>query len=121
MAEKILVVDDDEDTVKFMVLMLTRLGYQVVTAPTGMQALEVAHREHPDLIILDVMMPGMDGYEVARSLRRHPETAVTPILMFTAKSKVEDKVTGYETGVNISLTTPIHPVDLQANIKSLLI
>ena len=121
MAEKILIVDDDIDTVKFMELMLSRQGYQVVSATTGMQALEVAHREHPDLIILDVMMPGMDGYEVARSLRRHPETAVTPILMFTAKSKVEDKLAGYETGVNIYLTKPIHPVDLQANIKSLLI
>jgi CheY-like chemotaxis protein/MinD-like ATPase involved in chromosome partitioning or flagellar assembly len=120
MPEKILVVDDDLDTVKFIEIMLSKQGYQVVSATSGLLALEVAHREHPDLIILDVMMPGMDGYEVARSLRRHPETAVTPILMFTAKSKVEDKVTGYETGVNIYLTKPIHPVDLQANIKSLL-
>jgi pilus assembly protein CpaE len=120
MSEKILIVDDDLDTVKFMEIMLTKQGYQVVSATSGLQALEVAHQEHPDLIVLDVMMPGMDGYEVARSLRRHPETAVTPILMFTAKSKVEDKLTGYETGVNIYLTKPIHPVDLQANIKSLL-
>ena len=121
MPEKILIVDDDPDTVKFMELMLSKQGYQVVSATNGLQALEIAHSEHPDLIILDVMMPGMDGYEVARSLRRHPETAVTPILMFTAKTKVEDKIAGYETGVNIYLTKPIHPVDLQANIKSLLI
>lgn len=120
MAEKILIVDDDVDTVKFMQLMLTKLGYQVVTAANGMQALEVAHRELPDLIILDVMMPSMDGYEVARSLRRHPETAITPILMFTAKAQVEDKVKGYDTGVNLYLTKPIHPIDLHANIKSLL-
>ena len=121
MPEKILVVDDDVDTVKFMEMMLSRQGYQVVSATGGMQALELAHSERPDLIILDVMMPGMDGYEVARSLRRHPETALTPILMFTARSKVEDRLAGYDTGVNIYLTKPIHPVDLQANIKSLLI
>lgn len=120
MAEKILIVDDDADTVKFITLMLNRLGYQVVSAMNGVQALELAHSEHPDLIILDVMMPGMDGYEVARDLRRHPETAVTPILMFTAKAKVEDKITGYNTGVNIYLTKPIHPVELHANIKTLL-
>jgi MinD-like ATPase involved in chromosome partitioning or flagellar assembly len=85
-----------------------------------MQALEMAHQQRPDLIILDVMMPGMDGYEVVRSLRRHPETALIPILMFTAKSQVEDKLAGYEAGVDIYLTKPIHLVELQANIKTLL-
>jgi len=66
------------------------------------------------------MMPGLDGFEVARSLRRHPETALTPILMFTAKTQVEDKLAGYEAGVDIYLTKPVHPVELQANIKALL-
>jgi CheY-like chemotaxis protein/MinD-like ATPase involved in chromosome partitioning or flagellar assembly len=121
MTDKILIVDDDADTVKFIALMLNKLGYQVVSAMNGVQALEMAHSEHPDLIILDVMMPGLDGFEVARSLRRHPETAVTPILMFTAKAKLDDKITGYNAGVNIYLTKPIHPVELQANIKTLLV
>jgi pilus assembly protein CpaE len=85
-----------------------------------MQALQIAHEQRPGLIILDVMMPGLDGYEVARSLRRHPETALIPILMFTAKSQMEDKLTGYEAGVDIYLTKPIHLVELQANIKTLL-
>ena len=73
MADKILVVDDDPDTVKFINIMLSRLGYQVVSATSGMEALERVQVEHPDLIILDVMMPGMDGYEVSRNLRRNPK------------------------------------------------
>jgi CheY-like chemotaxis protein/MinD-like ATPase involved in chromosome partitioning or flagellar assembly len=120
MPEKILIVDDDPDTVEFLRLILTRQGYQTLSALNGMQALNQAHSQQPDLIILDVMMPGLDGYEVARSLRRHPETALIPILMFTAKTQVEDKVAGYEAGVDIYLTKPIHPVELQANIKALL-
>jgi DNA-binding response OmpR family regulator len=120
MGEKILIVDDDADTVKFISMILSRLGYDIVTALNGEQALEQARREQPDLIVLDVMMPGLDGYEVARILRQHPETATTPILMFTAKAQVDDKVTGYNAGVNIYLTKPIHPIDLQANIKTLL-
>ena len=120
MGEKILVVDDDADTVKFISMILTRLGYDIVAALSGQQAFELAHTEQPDLIVLDVMMPGLDGYEVARILRQDPQTAATPILMFTAKTQVDDKVTGYNAGVNIYLTKPIHPIDLQANIKTLL-
>ena len=120
MADKILIVDDDPDTVKFINIMLSRLGYQVVSATSGMEALERVQVEHPDLIILDVMMPGMDGYEVSRNLRRNPKTATTPILMFTAKTTIEDKLAGYDAGVNLYLTKPIHPIDLQANIRNLL-
>jgi DNA-binding response OmpR family regulator len=120
MADKILVVDDDPDTVKFINIMLSRLGYQVIAATSGMEALERVQGEHPDLIILDVMMPGMDGYEVSRNLRRNPKTATTPILMFTAKTTIEDKLAGYDAGVNLYLTKPIHPIDLQANIRNLL-
>jgi CheY-like chemotaxis protein/MinD-like ATPase involved in chromosome partitioning or flagellar assembly len=121
MADKILVVDDDPDTVKFINIMLSRLGYQVTSATSGMEALERVQTDHPDLIILDVMMPGMDGYEVSRNLRRNPKTATTPILMFTAKTTIEDKLAGYDAGVNLYLTKPIHPIDLQANIRNLLI
>src|SRR4030067_2165257 len=120
MTDKILVVDDDPDTVKFINIMLSRVGYHCVSAPSGMEALERVQVEHPDLIILDVMMPGMDGYEVSRNLRRNPKTATTPILMFTAKTTIEDKLSGYDAGVNLYLTKPIHPIDLQANIRNLL-
>ena len=120
MAEKILIVDDDPNTVDFLKLILSRQGYMTLDAKNGMEALNLAHSKQPDLIILDVMMTGLDGYEVARSLRRHPETALIPILMFTAKTQVEDKLAGYEAGVDIYLTKPVHPVELQANIKALL-
>jgi CheY-like chemotaxis protein len=121
MPGKILVVDDDPDTIGFLENLLTRQGYEVIAAENGMQALNLAHKDHPDLIILDIMMPNMDGYEVARSLRRHPETALIPILMFTAKSQVEDKVAGYQAGVDIYLSKPVHPVELEANIKALIL
>lgn len=120
MSEKILVADDDPQTVNFLRLMLERQGYTVVSAGDGLQALETAQRERPDLIILDVMMPGMDGFEVARTLRRHPDTANISILMFTAKTSVNDKLVGYNAGIDIYLTKPIHPVELNANIKTLL-
>lgn len=121
MAEKILIVDDDPETVKFLKLVLERQGYLILEAANGMQALKTAHSERPDLIVLDVMMPGMDGFEVARSLRNHPDTASIPILMFTAKTQMQDKLAGYESGVDIYLTKPVHPVELQANIKALLL
>lgn len=120
MAEKILIVDDDPETIQFLSLVLTRQGYQPLAAKNGMEALSLARSDKPDLIILDVMMPDMDGFEVARNLRRHPDTALIPILMFTAKTMVEDKLAGYESGVDIYLTKPVHPVEMQANIKALL-
>ena len=120
MAEKILIVDDDPETVKFISIFLKRQGYEPLVAQDGMEALRIAHDQPPALIVLDVMMPGLDGFEVARSLRRHPETALIPILMFTAKTQPQDKIQGYEAGVDIYLTKPIHPLELQANIKTLL-
>lgn len=121
MAEKILIVDDDHDTIEFLKIVLTRQGYQTIIAGDGIEALQVANQEMPDLIILDVMMPNLDGYEVARTLHRYPQTAMIPILMFTARAQMEDKVVGYDAGVDLYLTKPVHPLDLQANIKNLLL
>lgn len=120
MADKILVVDDDPDTVKYISIFLKSQGYEVIEAFDGMTALKLAHERHPDVVILDFMMPNMDGLEVARSLRRAPDTAQTPILMFTAKSQTQDKLEGYNAGVDIYLAKPAHPVELNANIKALL-
>lgn len=120
MSEKLLIVDDDLETLRLISLMLQRQGYQVVTANDGRQALSQAQSELPDLIILDVMMPDVDGFEVAKRLRAAPETAPIPILMFTAKSQVEDKVSGYEAGADDYLTKPIHPAELSARLKALL-
>ena len=120
MAEKILIVDDDLDTLRLVGLMLQRQGYQISAATNGQQGLDKAFDEDPDLILLDVMMPDMDGYEVTRRLRQNPSTAETPILMFTAKSQLDDKVAGFEVGVNDYLTKPTHPSELQARVKTLL-
>jgi DNA-binding response OmpR family regulator len=120
MPEKLLIVDDDLETLRLISMMLQRQGYQVVTANDGRQALLQADSEHPDLIILDVMMPDMNGFEVASRLRAQPQTTSIPILMFTAKSQVEDKVAGYEAGVDDYLTKPIHPAELSARLKALL-
>jgi len=120
MADKILIVDDDLDTLRLVGLMLQRQGYHISAATNGQQGLEKAFEEDPDLILLDVMMPDMDGYEVTRRLRQNPSTAETPILMFTAKSQLDDKVIGFEVGVNDYLTKPTHPSELQARVKTLL-
>jgi CheY-like chemotaxis protein/MinD-like ATPase involved in chromosome partitioning or flagellar assembly len=120
MSEKILIIDDDLDTLRLVGLMLQRQGYQISAATNGQQGLDKAFEEDPDLILLDVMMPDMDGYEVTRRLRQNPSTLQTPILMFTAKTQLDDKVIGFEVGANDYLTKPTHPSELQARVKTLL-
>src|SRR5215208_2262361 len=120
MSEKILIIDDDLDTLRLVGLMLQRQGYQISAATNGQQGLDKAFEEDPDLILLDVMMPEMDGYEVTRRLRQNPSTMETPILMFTAKTQLDDKVIGFEVGANDYLTKPTHPTELQARVKALL-
>lgn len=120
MPERILVIDDDVDTLRLVGLMLQRQGYQVSAAANGSQGLAKAFEERPNLILLDVMMPDMDGYEVTRRLRKNPATASIPILMFTAKTQLDDKVTGFEVGADDYLTKPTHPTELQAHVKTLL-
>ena len=120
MAEKILIIDDDIDTLKLVGLMLQKQGFQIVAAPNGAQGIAQAEAVSPDLILLDVMMPDMDGYEVTRRLRANPATANIPILMFTAKAQLDDKVTGFEAGADDYLTKPTHPTELSAHVKALL-
>jgi CheY-like chemotaxis protein len=120
MADKVLIVDDDVQTLRLVGLMLERQGYKILAANTGSQAIQMARTEHPDVIVLDIMMPDMDGYEVTRRLRQDAETSNIPILMFTAKSQVEDKVSGYESGADDYLTKPIHPAELTAHLRALL-
>jgi pilus assembly protein CpaE len=120
MAEKILIVDDDVQTLRLVGLMLERQGYKILAASNGTQAIGMARSEHPDLILLDVMMPDVDGFSVARTLRKEPETTDIPILMFTAKTQVEDKIAGYEAGADDYLTKPIHPAELTAHMRAIL-
>ena len=120
MAEKILIIDDDAETLRLIGLMLQRQGYQTITATNGDEGVALAKHELPDLIILDIMMPEVNGYTVAKHLRAEPKTSEIPILMFTAKSQVDDKVAGFEAGADDYLTKPVHPVELVAHIKALL-
>jgi len=120
MAEVLLIVDDDVDTLRLVGLMLQRQGYTILTANNGQQAINMVVEEQPDLILLDVMMPGMDGYEVTRHLRGDPNTADIPIIMFTAKTQLDDKVTGFEAGADDYLTKPTQPRELFAHVKAVL-
>ena len=120
MSAKILIIDDDLDTLKLVGVMLQRQGYEISAAADGRQGIAKAIAEKPDVILLDVMMPEMDGYEVARQLRKNPATQSTPILMFTAKTQLDDKVIGFEVGADDYLTKPTHPSELQAHVRALL-
>lgn len=120
MSEKILIVDDDLETLRLICVMLQRQGYEISAANTGELALTMARKEKPDLIVLDIMMPVVDGYRVARDIRDDSATKHIPILMFTAKSQVDDKVAGYEAGADDFLTKPVHPAELIAHVKALL-
>jgi len=120
MNNKILIVDDDFDTLHMVGKMLERHGFKIVAANNGEKALQLAKSENPELIILDVMMPGMDGYEVTRKLRSQESTAFIPIILFTAKAQVDDKLEGFEAGADDYLTKPTHPAELIARVKSIL-
>lgn len=120
MATKILVVDDDVDSLKLIGLMLQRQGYEVTGANSGSQAIERSIVEQPNLIILDVMMPDMDGYTVCRHLRGNERTRDIPIIMFTAKTLIDDKVAGFEAGADDYLTKPTHPAELASRVKAVL-
>lgn len=120
MPEKILVVDDDLDTLRLVGLMLQRQGYQIIAATNGTQAITLTQAEKPDLVLLDIMMPDVDGYEVTRRLRSNPVTKHIPIIMFTAKTMVDDKVLGFESGVDDYLTKPTQPRELFAHVKAVL-
>ncbi len=116
----ILIADDDVDALRLVGLMLERQGYAITVAANGHQAVERALEMQPALIILDVMMPDMDGYAVATQLRHHPATESIPILMFTARAAVSDRLAGLQAGVDDYLTKPIRPQELIARVETLL-
>jgi DNA-binding response OmpR family regulator len=120
MIRKILVVDDEQVLVETMAYNLEQAGYLVTTAADGSTALEAARRETPDLIILDIMLPEMDGLEVCRQLRRESSTAMTPIMMLTAKGDEIDKVVGLEVGADDYVTKPFGRRELLARVRALL-
>jgi len=120
MKETILIVEDEKDIVKMLDYNLKKEGYKVLVAHDGEDALDAANTKHPDLILLDLMLPGMDGLEVCKTLKAESKTALTPIIMLTAKSQESDKVVGLELGADDYVTKPFSPRELIARIKAVL-
>ncbi|NLO05552.1 MAG: response regulator [candidate division WS1 bacterium] len=112
MAKKILVVDDERHIVRLVEVNLTRAGYEVATAYDGIEALEKVKADTPDMIVLDVMMPRMDGFEVLKRLQADVSTQDIPVIMLTAKAQDADIFRGWSSGVSSYLTKPFNPREL---------
>lgn len=117
--KKILIVEDEHDIAQLVRHYLEKEGFHPNIATTGLEALNLAASEHPDLVILDLMLPQMDGLEVCKTLRHKPETALLPIIMLTAKKEESDTVVGLELGADDYVTKPFSPKTLVTRVKSL--
>lgn len=120
MKEKILIVEDEKDIVKMLDYNFKKEGFRIVSCNDGERALDLANREHPDLILLDLMLPGMDGLEVCKALKKQDKTASIPIIMLTSKAQESDKIVGLELGADDYVTKPFSPRELIARIKAVL-
>ncbi len=119
-ATHVLVVEDDEDIQQLVEYNLLKEGYKVSVAESGEDGLRVARADHPDLLLLDLMLPGIDGLEVCRTLKRDPATARMPVIMLTAKGEEADIVAGLELGADDYVTKPFSPKVLSARIRAVL-
>ncbi len=117
---KILVVDDEPKNVKLLADLLTAKGYTTVTASSGREALAKVEGEQPDLVLLDVVMPEMSGYEVCQKIRENPSTEMLPVILVTALDPGEERAKGLDSGADDFLTKPINLVELLARVRSLL-
>lgn len=120
MAKRLLIVDDEAKLLKAVAATLSAEDYEVMTARSGTDALISINQTMPDLIISDIRMPGMDGYDLARILRSNPRTALIPIVFLTAKGERKDRITGFRSGVDAYLTKPFDPDELLAVISGIL-
>jgi two-component system alkaline phosphatase synthesis response regulator PhoP len=120
MAQRILVVDDDKQIVRLVSSYLEQAGYTLLTAYDGEDAMRIIRRERPDLIVLDLMLPKHDGYEITKWLRADPSLAATPILMLTARVEDSDKILGLELGADDYLTKPFNPREVVARVRAIL-
>ncbi len=116
----ILVIDDDELVSRTLQRTLKLYNYQVMVANSGPEGLQLARRHRPDLLVLDIMMPGMDGYQVCRQIRGDPLLADLPVLFLTAKGKDEDKIEGFRAGADDYLSKPFNMEELQLRVKAIL-
>jgi DNA-binding NarL/FixJ family response regulator len=120
MAKRLLVVDDEAKLLRAVAVTLREEGYEVTTARSGADALVAVNASVPDLIISDIRMPGMDGYQLARALRSNPRTELIPVIFLTAKGERKDRLAGIRTGVDAYLTKPFDPEELLAVVTNLL-
>jgi len=120
MAPRILIVDDDPKIVRLLRASLEQAGYQVLVAYDGETALHVLRRERPDLVVLDLMLPDRDGWDVTRVMRGDASLAHTPIIMLTARVEHHDRIVGLELGADDYVTKPFHPGELMARIRAVL-
>jgi two-component system phosphate regulon response regulator PhoB len=117
---RILIVEDEQDIADLIGFNLQRAGYEVIKAHDGIEGTEAALRERPDLIVLDLMLPGRDGYAVFRELRRDPRTVDVPVIMLTARAQTEDRIQGLEAGADDYLTKPFSPKELMLRVQAIL-
>ena len=120
MGKKILIIEDDRSTARLTEYTLQQEGYEVIVVGDGFEGLRLALAEHVDLVVLDIMLPGLDGYELCYRLRQRPETADVPVLMISAKARPEDKETGLKVGADDYLTKPVDPSEILAKVEALL-
>jgi len=120
MARRILVVDDDREIVRLLRAYLEQNGFEVLTAYDGERALHILRRERPDLVVLDLMLPDRDGWEVTRIVRSDPNLAATPIIMLTARVEDYDKIVGLELGADDYVTKPFNPREVVARVRAVL-
>lgn len=120
MAKKILVVDDEAQLVEMVKMRLEASGYEIIVAGDGQEALDKARQENPDLIILDLMLPKIDGYKVCRMLKFDEKYKKIPILMFSARAQEEDRRLGLQVGADDYVTKPFEPKILMGKIEALL-
>ncbi|MFC1942463.1 response regulator transcription factor [Chloroflexota bacterium] len=120
MSKRILVVEDDPASMRLMQYILEHKGYEVITAVNGLDGLKKARSEEPDLVILDVMLPGMGGFDICYHLRSEPQTAGMPILMLSAKARGVDKDTGLKVGADFYATKPVDPAEIVSTVQSLI-
>ena len=117
MPKKILAVDDEKHIVRLVQINLQKEGYEVITASNGREALEKVAAEKPDLVVMDVMMPEMDGFEALKKLKEDDATAEIPVIMLTAKAQDADVFRGWQSGADLYLTKPFNPLELITFVK----